>query len=105
MAVADAPASRACDPQESLDALARALADAGYEQDRCIADAIIGGATWSDVGAVLGVTGQEAQAGFNRRAADFILGLAAAPELSEDEAMRIAVETVNEVRREHRATA
>lgn len=92
-------------PEEPLAAL-RAVAESEFELDRIRRDQVIAarnaGASWQQIGEALGVSRQSAWEMFTAevRAA---LDNSANTELTDDEAMQIAVEEVRAVRR-HRAS-
>jgi len=90
-------------PAEPLDAL-RQVARSEVELDELrwaqIAAARDAGASWADIGEALGVSRQSAWEYFTRRLRDDIAANADASDLSEEEAMELAVEEVRAVRRD-----
>ncbi len=91
-------------PLDALRELARTEAELDDIRRRQVAEARRTGATWDEIGDALGMSRQGAWEYFAKRAQDRLAESAAANEdLSEDEAMQIAVEEVRAVRRERRA--
>jgi len=94
-------------PVEPLDAL-RKVSQSELELDELrwtqIAAARDAGASWADIGEALGISRQSAWEYFTRRAsAKIAQNVAANADLSEDEAMGLAVEEVPDVRRSRRS--
>jgi hypothetical protein len=94
-------------PVEPLDAL-REVARSEAELDKLrwkqIAGARDVGASWAEIGEALGVSRQSAWEYFTRRvSAELAANVAENTDLSEDEAMDMAVEEVRAVRRSRRA--
>lgn len=94
-------------PVEPLDAL-RQVSQSEVELDELrwtqIAAARDTGASWSDIGDALGVSRQSAWEYFTRRASAKIAeNVAANADISDDEAMDLAVEEVSDVRRSRRS--
>ena len=94
-------------PAEPLDAL-RKVSQSELELDELrwtqIAAARDAGASWADIGEALGISRQSAWEYFTRRASVKIAEIVAAnADLSEDEAMDLAVEEVRDVRRSRRS--
>ena len=93
-------------PAEPLEAL-RELARSEPELERLRLDNVLAarsaGATWEQVGNALGVSRQSAWEYFTARVReDLAANVEANAELSEDEAMRMAVDEVRSVRRRRR---
>jgi cyanate lyase len=94
-------------PAEPLDAL-RKVSQSELELDELrwtlIAAARDAGASWADIGEALAISRQSAWEYFTRRAsAKIAKNVAANADLSEGEALDLAVEEVREVRRSRRS--
>ena len=91
-------------PLDALRELARTEAELDDIRRHQVAEARRTGATWDQIGDALGMSRQGAWEYFAKRAQDRLAESAAANEdLSEEEAMELAVEEVRAVRRERRA--
>lgn len=94
-------------PVEPLEAL-RQVARSELELDELrwnqIAAARDAGASWAEIGEALGVSRQSAWEYFTRRLRDDLAANVARSDLSEDEAMELAVEEVRSVRRDRSRT-
>lgn len=91
-------------PLDALRELARTEAELDDIRRHQVAEARRTGATWDQIGDALGMSRQGAWEYFAKRAQDRLAESAAVNEdLSEDEAMELAVEEVRAVRRERRA--
>ncbi|WP_420622611.1 hypothetical protein [Candidatus Poriferisodalis sp.] len=94
-------------PIEALRELVRAIDECDDLKRETVAAAREMGATWEAIGKALGITRQSAWALYSADAAAISADLAANaannPDLSEDEALDIAVEGVRAVRRARRA--
>ncbi len=92
-------------PVEPLDAL-REVSRSEAELDELrwnqIAAARDAGASWAAIGEALGVSRQSAWEYFTRRVSDGLAANVENSELSEDEAMQLAVEEVRAVRKARR---
>ena len=103
MSVIDATALPGA-PLDALRELARTEAELDDIRRHQVAEARRTGATWDQIGDALGMSRQGAWEYFAKRAQDRLAESAAANEdLSEDEAMQLAVEEVRANRRERRA--
>ena len=92
------------DPLEALRALARTAAELDELRRQQVAAARAVGATWEQVGEALGMSRQSAWEYYAARARDEIAANAAGnTELSEDDAMDLAIEEVRAVRRRRRS--
>ncbi len=92
------------DPLEALRALARTAAELDELRRQQVAAARAAGATWEQVGEALGMSRQSAWESYAARTRDEIAANAAGnTELSEDDAMDLAIEEVRAVRRRRRA--
>lgn len=102
MAMLDA-AQLPSDPLDALRELSRFEDDLGRLRRTEIERARASGATWEQVGLALGVSRQAAWE-YYARATRVLLeqSMAGEPELSDDEAMDLAVDEVKASRREHR---
>lgn len=90
-------------PLDALRELARAEAELDGIRRHQVAEARRAGATWGQIGDALGMSRQGAWEYFAKRAQDRLAESAAANEdLSEEEAMELAVEEMRAVRRERR---
>lgn len=94
-------------PAEPLEAL-RAVSHSEMELDELrwtqIAAARDAGASWADIGEALGISRQSAWEYFTRRAsAGLAANVAANADLTDEEAMDLAVDEVRSVRRSRRA--
>ena len=94
-------------PVEPLDAL-REVSRSEAELDELrwnqIAAARDAGASWAAIGEALGVSRQSAWEYFTRRVSDGLATNVENSELSEDEAMQLAVEEVRAVRKARRSS-
>jgi hypothetical protein len=92
------------DPLDALRALARTEAELDELRRKQVAAARGAGATWEQVGEALGMSRQSAWEYYAARARGEIAANAAAnTDLSEDDAMDLAVEETRAVRRRRRA--
>ena len=94
-------------PQDPLEAL-RVLADSEVELDRIRRDRVVAaraaGASWQQVGDALGVSRQSAWENFTADAKAAIVASASANDvLAEDDAIELAVEEVDAIRRQRRS--
>lgn len=91
------------DPLDALRELSRRESELGRLRRAAIEMARAAGATWEEVGAALGVSRQAAWEYYSRTArARLEHSAAQRPELSDDEAMELAVEEVKAARRDRR---
>ena len=95
-------------PIDALRELVRTIDECDELKRDTVAAARESGATWESIGTALGITRQSAWALYSADAAaalsaDLAASAARNPDLSEDEALDIAVEEVREVRRVRRA--
>ena len=94
-------------PIDALRELVRTIDECDELKRDTVAAAREAGATWESIGKALGITRQSAWALYSADAAAISADLAASaannPDLSEDEALDIAVEEVRAVRRSRRA--
>lgn len=92
-------------PAEPLDAL-RELAVSEAEIDELrrhqVAQARRSGATWEVIGEALGMSRQSAWEYFAKRGSERLEASASSSQLSEDEAMELALDEVQSVRRQSR---
>lgn len=92
------------DPLDALRALARTEAELDQLRRQQVAAAREAGATWEQVGEALGVSRQSAWEYYSARAgAELASNAAANTDLSDEDAMDIAVDEVRAVRRRRRA--
>jgi len=92
------------DPLDALRVLARPEAELDERRREQVAAAREAGATWEQVGEALGISRQSAWEHYAARTrAELAANAAANTELSEDDAMDLAVEEVRAVRRRRRA--
>jgi hypothetical protein len=92
------------DPLDALRALARTEAELDELRRQQVAAARAAGATWEQVGEALGMSRQSAWEYFAARTrAELAAHADANSELSEDDALDLAVEEVRAVRRRRRA--
>jgi len=90
-------------PLDALRELARTEAELDDIRRHQVAEARRAGATWDQIGDALGTSRQGAWEYFAKRAQDRLAESAAAnADLSEEEAMELAVEEMRAVRRERR---
>ena len=87
------------DPLEALRELSRADVELDALRRERVAAARRRGATWDQIGESLGMSRQSAWEYYTRQARRVIDEAMAGADLDEDEAMRIATEEVNRVRR------
>ena len=88
------------EPLEALSELARSEEELDELRRRQVAAARASGASWEQIGEALGMTRQSAWEYFAKRArSDLATTAALNTDLSEEEAMAIAVEEVRSVRR------
>ena len=88
------------EPLNALSELARSEEELDKRFDRQVAAARVAGASWEQIGEVLGMTRQSAKEHFAKQArADLLVSASLNTDLSEDEALEIAVEEVRSVRR------
>lgn len=88
------------EPLEALGELARSEEELDELRHRQVAAARASGASWEQIGKALGMSRQSAWERFAKRARDDLTATAAlSTDLSEEEAMAIAVEEVRAVRR------
>lgn len=87
------------EPLEALRQVARSEAELDELRWNQIAAARDAGASWAAIGEALGVSRQSAWEYFTRRVRDELAASVAESDLSEDEAMELAVEEVRSVRR------
>ncbi len=91
------------DPLDALRALTRSEAELDELRHQQVAAARDGGASWEQIGEALGMSRQSAWEYFAKRASENLKAMAEAnSDLSEDEAMALAVEEVKAVRRRRR---
>lgn len=103
MSVID-PAALPGSPLEALRELVRTEEQLEALRRRQVAEARRAGATWDQIGDALGMSRQAAWEFFAKRATEALAeSVAQNDDLSEDEALQLAVEEVNAVRREPRA--
>ncbi len=92
------------DPLDALRALARTEAELDELRREQVAAARDAGATWEQVGEALGISRQSAWEYYTARTrAEIAANAAANTDLSEDDAMDLAVQEVRAVRRRRRA--
>jgi len=87
------------EPLEALRQVARSEAELDELRWNQIAAARDAGASWAAIGEALGVSRQSAWEYFTRRVRDDLAANVADSDLSEDEAMELAVEEVRAARR------
>ena len=92
----------AVEPLEALRQVARSEAELDECRRQQIAAARDAGASWAEIGEALGVSRQAAWEYFTRRVRDQLAANVEASELTEDEAMELAVEEVRAERRRAR---
>ncbi len=90
------------EPLEALRQVARSEAELDEFRWQQIAAARDDGASWTEIGEALGVSRQDAREHFARRVRDQLAANVDASDLTEDEALELAIEDVRAERR-HRA--
>ena len=87
------------DPLEALHELTRIEAELGELRRRFVSDARTAGVSWDQIGESLGMTRQSAWEYFSRPVREALASRSASSQLDDDEAMQLAVEETQEVRR------
>lgn len=97
------PDALPADPLDALRELTRSEAELDDMRHQQVAAARDAGASWDQIGDALGVSRQSAWEYFAKRASEHLTAMAATnADLSEEDAMALAVEEVKAVRRRRR---